>query len=874
MLLAGLSMASCTASSSSDETVEEGTGAPPLSDPTTFEGSWYGLIGLEEGAQSIDSSTLAYEVELQVDGPDTYSGNGSLFAQPDGISIEQVRFTVLATREGQNLRIEQLDFTGESSKAIQRSGLDIFQCLTTLELLLLEGRLDGTVSAPGCESKPVTLKRPIELPPTSQWHETLPDCPCTLDLVAPNTSFADGRWSAIQDAEDEGAWVGYHPGAEFEVRWHPSISATGSVAGQQCTYDSNKNLVTGGLGAGTPDRVSPLLPGGIGLIDHWFADVRPFSDDATTCSVYLRNWPPNAGESEDGASCDSNIVSPLPTEAADRSCGALIDQELIAAEPADVEPSENPTNGEPGIGAPLVPSPASYTDPHLVTIDGLGYSFQAVGEFVLVRSALTGLEIQARQTQYGGPNSPVSVNSGFAFDVNGDAVSVMPSPTGILTIYVDDEPQSLSGELDLPEGGRVIVESETIQILWLDGSVAVITDRSRFLNLALALNDQHAGQVSGLLGDFDGNTLNDLMTNNGRDITTTPEANELYGEYADGWRVTDDTSLFTYFDGDNTATFTNRLLPGQVVSVDTLDDTVRENAAETCRAAGITNEALLQNCIVDIGVSGDTEFATALNLVQQELNSDIEPVVVQGEISVPTLVCNDQSALADFNAQYSGTFTNPDAGLVWDASLQLGQCSNDVVGLMTIESGSRFQNRRLLGTLNQNQITLDAGFPVSFDGLSACRDMQITLASSGTGLAGSWTASNCPRGGEINLPDITPVGSLSQAEIDQLMGTWIGPVEQPGSSIEYSAMLTFSQSEEGLLEGVINYPELACDTTLDFLGEEGVYLKFRETVVTNLAACVDQGSVSVRLDSSDTLEWLYRMPGAANVTARAQLARQ
>ena len=277
--------------------------------------------------------------------------------------------------------------------------------------------------------------------------------------------------------------------------------------------------------------------------------------------------------------------------------------------------------------------------------------------------------------------------------------------------------------------------------------------------------------------------------------------------------------------------------------------------------------------IVDIGVSGDTEFATALNAIQQELDSDIEPAVVQGEISVPTLACDGESALADYNAKYSGTFTNPDAGLVWDAELQLGQCSNDVVGLMTIEAGTSFQNRRLLGTLDQGQMTLDAGFPVAYDGLNPCRGMQITLVRSGTGLAGFWSASNCPQGGEINLPDMTPTGSLSQAEIDQLTGTWTGPVNQPGSA-DYSAVLTFTQTEEGLLEGVTDYPELACDTTLVFLEEEGGYLTFRETVVTNITACVNQGTVSVRLDSSDTLEWLYRMPGATDVTARAQLSRQ
>jgi hypothetical protein len=45
----------------------------------------------------------------------------------------------------------------------------------------------------------------------------------------------------------------YHPGACFEIR---TKSGTATGAGQQCTYDRNGDLITGGLAAGTPDRVN------------------------------------------------------------------------------------------------------------------------------------------------------------------------------------------------------------------------------------------------------------------------------------------------------------------------------------------------------------------------------------------------------------------------------------------------------------------------------------------------------------------------------------------------------------------------------------------------------------------------------------------
>jgi len=906
LALSGCGNGGSSGSSVSDDMGTEDTGTDGIEEPdaTNFTGRWTGVLYQAFDAEDDPyGASFNYELELQRAG-DIYTGTSRVTSLDKEDNI--ISFSVTASVDQGILKIVEQTLQSDASPTSATltppgSGRSV-QCLSRLDLTASGNLLVGAREAPRCPFGSIYLSRiGVGEAPQRAWYESLPACPCQLSDVVPeptaefaltaddlltadnlstvvkllpveDSSGNPGSWFWLPNlpSEIEGIPVSdppfwpqlndNHPGAVSEIRWTPDNGGPG----QQCTYGFSGELITGGLAAGTPDQVSPGRGAEIPLAvaGHLRADVLPFSD--LSCEQYLEAYPPNNANS-----CLTRVVTPVPSDASNLSCKETV-KVLIDPDGESAGESSIP----PVLVQPLVPVPASYTDPHLVTIDGLGYSFQAVGEFVLARSALPGLEIQARQTQYGGPNSPVSVNSGFAFDVNGDTVSVVPSPAGVLTIYVEDEPQTPAGEFDLPEGGRVVTESATTQILWPDGSIAVITDRSRFLNLALALDDQHAGLVSGLLGNFDTNTQNDLLTSEGRDITTTPEANELYGEFADGWRVTDDTSLFTYFDGATTATFTNRLLPGQVVSADTLDDTVRENAATACRDAGITNDALLQNCIVDIGVSGDTEFATALNAIQQELAFDIEPAVVQGEISVPTLACDGQSALADYNAQYSGTFTNPDAGLVWDAALQLGQCSSDVVGLMTIEAGSSFQNRRLLGTLDQGQITLDAGFPVAYDSLNPCRGMQITLAGSGSGLAGFWTASNCPQGGEINLPGMTPTGSLLQAEIDELTGTWTGPVDQPGSSTEYSAMLTFTQTEEGLLEGVTNYPELACDTTLVFLGEEGGYLTFRETVVTKITACVNQGTVSVRLDSSDTLEWLYRMPGATDVTARAQLSRQ
>jgi len=49
-----------------------------------------------------------------------------------------------------------------------------------------------------------------------------------------------------------------------------------------------------------------------------------------------------------------------------------------------------------------------------------------------------------------------------------------------------------------------------------------------------------------LLGDYDGDNTNDIRTNLGEELSNKPQADQLYGSFTDGWRVTDDTSLFVY----------------------------------------------------------------------------------------------------------------------------------------------------------------------------------------------------------------------------------------------------------------------------------------------------------------------------------------
>ena len=67
----------------------------------------------------------------------------------------------------------------------------------------------------------------------------------------------------------------------------------------------------------------------------------------------------------------------------------------------------------------------------------------------------------------------------------------------------------------------------------------------------------------GLLGNANGNDLDDLVTRGGAPVTfpDTPFA-ELYGTYVNSWRISNAESMFDYGPGETTATFTDLTLPG------------------------------------------------------------------------------------------------------------------------------------------------------------------------------------------------------------------------------------------------------------------------------------------------------------------------
>lgn len=282
-----------------------------------------------------------------------------------------------------------------------------------------------------------------------------------------------------------------------------------------------------------------------------------------------------------------------------------------------VLPTPTPVPGTTG------PGPGSSSgEPHLHTPDGLAYDFQAAGEFIALTSTVDDFAVQLRQEPVG-TSTVASMNTAVATHVAGDRVGVYVGMQPALE--VNGQPTALDdGSLPLPGGGRVERQGARYVIVWPDQTVVEVMLRSQYLDVVVRLAPARQGQVGGLLGNADGDAANDLTTRGGSVVEVAGLAAEtlrarLYGEFGDSWRISQTESLFTYGPGKDTSTYTRPDFPSALVTASDLPAMARGMAEAVCRSAGVTEGDFLADCALDVGVTGNAEFAASAAAMEAAL---------------------------------------------------------------------------------------------------------------------------------------------------------------------------------------------------------------------------------------------------------------
>ncbi|TAG18659.1 MAG: hypothetical protein EAZ39_11065, partial [Oscillatoriales cyanobacterium] len=238
----------------------------------------------------------------------------------------------------------------------------------------------------------------------------------------------------------------------------------------------------------------------------------------------------------------------------------------------------------------------TFNDPRIVTIDKQYHDFQAAGEFTLIESTTGDLKIQVRQQPIGNnPRSNVSDNTAVATVLGGKRIGIYKDQ-GLL---IDGKPTQIANNDALAIGdGSIYRESSKYTIVYPTGDQLVASVGSR-VNVDVFLKDEREGKVKGLLGNFNKNPKDDLAKRDGTVIPEPVSPSQLYGEYADSWRVNQAESLFDYNPGENTNTFTLKNYPRQKVKI---SDLIPADVAKAEQLIGdrIKNPTTREAAIIDL----------------------------------------------------------------------------------------------------------------------------------------------------------------------------------------------------------------------------------------------------------------------------------
>lgn len=321
----------------------------------------------------------------------------------------------------------------------------------------------------------------------------------------------------------------------------------------------------------------------------------------------------------------------------------------------------------------------SYGDPHLRSFDQATYSFQTVGEFVVSKSSKNHFEVQARQSPQ---DRNFSLNSAVALNVAGDRLCyfVREKPDGHFSPWrLNGQPLTLNGgTYFLPNGGTLSLNGRFYTISWPTGENVIVESRSGqfgFINLTVEVFDCDRGDFEGLLGNANGimdDDFNGRASNRQRPIYASfssfgnPMLQQasvaaereylsfLSRDFAEDWRVTDQTTLFDYAMGMSTMNFTDRSFPREHITVSDLSPDRREASRTRCEEMGISaNE--MSGCIFDNGflninpspvpvANNPTNGATLTKLQKPIIHNNLGTFTNNGNNSNPLPIAEPNSS--------------------------------------------------------------------------------------------------------------------------------------------------------------------------------------------------------------------------------------
>jgi len=365
----------------------------------------------------------------------------------------------------------------------------------------------------------------------------------------------------------------------------------------------------------------------------------------------------------DGKWLDDLFAGPPIVDAFTRLANEFL-SEAEAAQPPRIPhkgPPEDPNNPDTDDGkTDNTSGSGSRGDPWLSSFDGNGFFFNAYGEFVLARSTDGEFEVQTRQLPIywydDDPHPSITSNYAAATRIGDNRVEVQWVSSGTAIVLVNGNQIEVEVGESIAVGDGAIYRGTTNGYVVSNGlgDGMAIRIGGAYMDVYPFLDSSRAGEMEGLHGNYDGDRSNDFALPDGTDLTGGTgrlSFQELYTTFADAWRVTDETSLFTYLVDRSTEDFTDLDYPAGVVRLEDLDpDIVAAAAAAAIDAGLVPGTWLFETTVFDMAFTGDFDIAetsaAAPDFAFTEPDGS-QTEIVTAEVDLPPVIADDLTSSVD-----------------------------------------------------------------------------------------------------------------------------------------------------------------------------------------------------------------------------------
>ncbi|XP_078664554.1 uncharacterized protein LOC144907404 isoform X1 [Branchiostoma floridae x Branchiostoma belcheri] len=300
--------------------------------------------------------------------------------------------------------------------------------------------------------------------------------------------------------------------------------------------------------------------------------------------------------------------------------------------------SKRPMQHNAGYEPPKISAGAG--DPHLTTLDGLSYSFNGYGEYLMANttdSAPRGFLMQGRTALADveeGKTPLATVFSAIAVQQGSASVQLYLDSTGSsLDVYVDSTQIALS---DIASGSssqfsdgefQLITDSSSgavtgVKVIFTSGISVQVDAGLNMLTYAVSMTPDLKGHIKGMLGNFNSDNTDEFYWPNGTAVAISNATNPAEAEtfpwgqawalpnYAAAELTTDpaDISLFSVYPAGQTAvTYGNLTFQPLFFDLDTMFAT----EADKLRAIEVCGSATAKECLFDIALTGNEAVGAA-----------------------------------------------------------------------------------------------------------------------------------------------------------------------------------------------------------------------------------------------------------------------